>query len=409
MYSQKVIAASIMRYEKEAKQRLAYLDPAKCADWVEHLKARWDSEKDDWQSPLTKEEAAFIRNERVMSALDYEYWATRYCTIQADGGGISKHDHPWESQILLRKLLATIEDEMMEMAVRGDTIEGIKISWHKARQLGATAEGRSLMMHRMVTQKYRRCMSASVDDDKIMEMYDRDKLIYDNLPHWLKPSLKYDTKGESITFDGLESRVLYQIGTQKSGMGVGRQFELGHLTECSSWLNPRYDIEMSFFPTIPQSRQVLTLLESTALMIGDWWNDFTEGVRKGHYRGWRYFFIPYYVEESKYRATPSVDWEPNDVSLLHAQKVYDTSPEFMGGNHTMLSKEKLYWWETTRSQYKKAGSLNLFLSQFCATPEESFQHTTKAAFDAELIQKLRDSARPGLSFAIEGVSESANR
>lgn len=261
-----------------------------------------------------------------------------------------------------------------------------------------TAVGRMLNVHRCTTQRYRRAMAASVDDDKIQELYDRDKLIIDNLPTFLRPGLAYDEKRGHIYFDKLDSRVIYQVSSQKSGLGVGRQFDLSHLTELSTWNYPRM-IELDFFPTIPQSLFTLALLESTAYMIGDWWNDFTERVRRGQSRRWRYVFIPWYAESSKYRAQPPSDWQPSAIALLHAQKIHDTSHEFMGRT-IMLPRENLYWWETTRAEYKGAGSLNLFLVNYCATPEESFQHATKAAFSSELIESLRLQTRPGSPYEV---------
>ena len=117
-------------------------------------------------------------------------------------------------------------------------------------------------MHRLTTQRDRRALAASVDDDKIQEMYDRDKLIYDNLPWWLKPPIQYDTKAASITLGDVNSRILYQVSSQKSGIGVGRQIDIHHLTELSTWLNPSA-VELDFFPTIPRSLATFGLEEST--------------------------------------------------------------------------------------------------------------------------------------------------
>jgi hypothetical protein len=272
---------------------------------------------------------------------------------------------------------------------------------HKARQLGATAIGCLLKLHRLTTQKHRRAMCASVDDDKIQELYDRDKLIYDNLPFYLKPGLAYDEKRAHIYFESLDSRILYQVSSQKSGLGVGRQFDFGHLTELSTWQNAGA-VELDFFPTLPMSLSTMAVLESTAYGRGNFWHDFTERVRRGHSARWRYVFIPYYAEPDKYRRQPPEGWTPNEVSLLHAQKVYDTSPEFVG-QHVMLSREKLYWWESTRAEAQQANTLNFFLTNFCSTPEESFQHSGQSAFSAELLEDMRLHARPGAAHEIVHV------
>ena len=90
-------------------------------------------------------------------------------------------------------------------------------------------------------------------------------------------------------------------------------------------------------------------------------------------------------------------------ALLHAQKVHDTSPEYVG-RAVMLPRENLYWWETTRESYRKGDKLNFFLTNFSATPEESFQHSTQSAFSAEFLAELRDRTRPGVPYEITRTS-----
>jgi hypothetical protein len=357
----------------------------------------------------TVEETAFIRNERVMSTISFNYWS-HYATIQRDGGGTCNFDHPWESTQIFLRFVSKLEEEQHEHVAKGEmtpysmpgqpkpAVPGILIANNKSRQLAATTIGRLIAVHRITTQKDRRALAASVDDDKIQEMYDRDKLCYDNLPFYLKPEILYDEKAQHIHFDKLNSRVLYQVSSQKSGIGVGRQIDIHHLTEVSTWLNPQ-SVELDFFPTIPRSLNTFGLEESTPYGRGNWWHDWTERVRSGHSERWRYLYIPWYAEISKYRSLPPADWQPNQTSLIHAQKVHDTSAQYVG--HTvMLPRENLYWWETTREEYRKGDKLNFFLTSFSATPEESFQHSTQSAFSAEFLAELRDRVRPGNAFEI---------
>jgi len=66
----------------------------------------------------------------------------------------------------------------------------------------------------------------------------------------------------------------------------------------------------------------------------------------------------------------------------------------------LLSKETLYWYETTRQEYQDAGKLNLFLTNYAATPEESFQHTNISAFSTEVIEKIRLGTKLGVPYEI---------
>ncbi len=407
VYSTSVIERAIERYESKAQHRLTRIDPSRTDAWVAHLDARLakqerdhpgEGEKYFWES-ASREEKLFIRNERVLSYIDFRYWAERYATIQKDGGGICKLI-PWESQRIILDKMATREAEMHDRRDRDETVDGILIVGHKARQLGETALGRCVCTHRITTQHHRRAMSASVDDDKIQEMYDRDKLIYDSLPWWMKPALRYDEKAAHVYFESLDSRVLYQVSSQKSGMGVSRQFDIGHLTELSTWINAAA-VELDFFPTLPMSLSTFCLLESTAFGRGNWWHDFSERARHGYTARFIYVFIPWYAEVTKYHRTPPVTWIPSEVALKHASRVHETSPEFMG-REVLLTRDQLYWWESTRADYMKGNNLTFFLTNYCATPEESFQHSGQSAFDPLLLDSLRGGVQKGVPYELRG-------
>jgi hypothetical protein len=43
----------------------------------------------------------------------------------------------------------------------------------------------------------------------------------------------------------------------------------------------------------------------------------------------------------------------------------------------------------------------LFLTNYCATVEESFQHTTDSVFPPELLQYYRDGTRPGECYEVQ--------
>ena len=411
MYSARVIASNVEKYEKKAGHRLVRIENDRRDGWRAHLEQKRAKFEDSasFESSLTKEERLFIRNERVMCSLAFDYWC-HYATIQRDGGGITNFDHPWESTRILLAFIASIEEEQHDAIARGEmtpyvmpeqtkpAVPGILIVNNKSRQMASTTLGRLITNHRTTTQTQRRALAASVDDDKIQEMYDRDKLCYDNLPFYLKPELLYDEKRQHIHFDGLNSRILYQVSSQKSGVGTGRQIDLHHLTELSTWQNPQV-VELDFFPAIPRSIHTFGWEESTPYGRGNWWHQWSENVRKGKVDRWRYKFIPWYAELSKYRSLPPEGWQPSAVALLHAQKVHDTSAQFVGRT-VMLPRENLHWWDTTRQTYKDGGKLNFFYTSYSATPEESFQHASVSAFAADFLEELRLSVRPGMAYEI---------
>jgi hypothetical protein len=265
-----------------------------------------------------------------------------------------------------------------------------------------TMISRCLLMHRLTLWPDHRGMSASVDDDKVDELYDRDVRILDNLPFYMHPAIGYNVKSEHLYFDKIDCRMLYQQSQQKTGLGQGRQFEVGHITECASFPYPLM-IEHDFFPTLPQSLYTLCILESTPQGVvgtGEWWHDFTEDCRAGTRVDWTYIFIPWYVEAKKYRRTPPEGWNPSELTLKHAQKVHETSPAIVG-KAVMLTKEQLYWYETKRYEYQKGGNLASFLTNYCATHEESFQHFERSAIPIEILEELRLDTKPPITYELE--------
>ena len=400
MYSQSIIDDHQARLEKRLGFKLTRYPLDKVEAWVAHLNNAYDQDKKSLRRALTPEEDRFILNETLLSTIDYLYHAERYHTIELDameGGGLG-HLRLWGSQTIVLKHLAKWQDEdQYRVANKADAI-GTLVAAHKARQLGMTALCRSLSAHRLTTVPGVRVLAGSVDEDKVMELYTRDKTILNNLPWWLQPEIKYDEKGAHIHFGKLSSKVLYQVGSQKSGVGQGRQFDVIHLTECASWPYPM-TIENDLYPTIPRAASTLCILESTAQGRVNWWHDFTERIRiKGSSR-WRYLFIPWYAEEKKYRFTPPPGWKPSSIAMMHAKKVYETSPEWIG-KAVMLKPEQLFWWESERGDAVKRGVLNIFLSNYCATPEESFQHTSASAFSPEVLEKLRLQATMGKPYDV---------
>jgi hypothetical protein len=384
VYSQKIIERSIAAYENATGTKLIRHEHSYVDSMIGHLNKLLG--ENGLVRQFTAEELAFVKNEQIMSKFDFLYWASRYGYFIGEGG-VFQRFNPWESQSIVLRLIAKIEEEMYDRLDKGQPIDGILIDAHKARQLGLTQLAQLLIGHRTTTTDHIRGLLASVDDQKVFDLFQRFERIIDNLPYWMKPSKTYHEKGKHLYFDKLDTRIVVQDSRQMSGLGQGEQFEVSHLTEVASWENP-LTIEHDFEPTLAQSIRTLSIRESTAQgRVGWWYDTITHHVNGGTSR-WHLCFIPYYAEPTKYRRQPPDNWNPSNLSLQHAQKVYETSEKFVG-KKIMLSKETLYWHETTRAQYQEKGILNLFLTNYASTPEESFQHTTQSAFDSDLLDYMR--------------------
>ncbi len=408
MYNREIIA----RREHAAKKsglrfkRLPRTDSIEIARKLERL--RYDHTNrllpdDQLIRPLDDAEQAHIDSERVICKLDFEYAFTRYLCLDLDPGvsdGRTGVGPPilLESQHRYIDLLGRRELECHEELKKYKFTEGIKAYIHKVRQVVATATIRAMTMHRLVFWPGTRGFAASLDDERVGELFRRDHIILDNLPFWLRPRVYPDVKDTELGFEPPTStHCSYQAENQqqgRGGLGVGSQRDVSHLTEVALWQNPGF-IRFSFAPAIPKAITTLHVQESTANGKGDYWHEVTEAARNKRrgYESWVYAFIPWYMNKLKYRANPPGNWSPSALTVSHAALIERTSPEFFDGVTIRPSVEQLYWWETTRAEHSRNGELATFLTNYPATPEQSFQNPLQGALPPELIERLETRTR----------------
>lgn len=357
----------------------------------------------NWKAGLTQNEIEFCNSEAILCKMDFRYWANRYGYAEKDaseGGGVGPAKF-WPSQErALEQISKREEENYRELAKHGFT-EGIRGVWHKTRQQGATALMRLINGHRMTLYKHTRCIAASLDEDKVLELYKRDKIVLDNLPFFLRPRFKYDTKAENITLEWFKSTVMYQQANQQAGVGTGQQFDISHMTEVGLWaLAAR--LQFDFLPAVPQALTTFVAFESTANGRYNWWHEFTESVR-GRDQGferWLYVFTPWYINHNKNRLNAPEGWEPADMTKEHAEVIERTSIEF-AGQTIRPNRNQLYWWESEYKLNKKMGTLNIFFTNYPATPEQSFQHHADSALPVDVLDWMRSTSIMGKPYNLE--------
>jgi hypothetical protein len=380
------------------------------------------AERDKWGRPLngdhgpfkrelTKAEREFIANERIVCKFDFLHFFLNYChgLIVKPGDIRDQRVEPiqslLESQNLLHNLIAFREEEIRQDVLKNKPIDGILVAMNKARQLGATQYGRGASIHRVLFWDDTPAMAASVDEEMIHTLYERDKVIFDNLPWWLKPIPDYDVKDQHIKFGGLNSSITYFQANQKGGMGTGKTLSTIHLTEVGLWESQAgadsvKRIRFDLTPAIPQSARTLVFFESTANGRNNYWHRFFMEAWQRTNRFFGYF-CPFYAEPTKYRMFPPTDWSPAKHTQDMIDQVRRTSPVYMG--YTVeLSMEQAYYWEYNYDSAKRDGELDKFLSNFPATLEESFQHSGSKAFSIDALRYIRSTVRAGMPYDLIG-------
>lgn len=401
MYSSEIIDRNLQKAKLRSPFKITHLTPETSTTRAKAIELLWDKKQGKLLRDLNDSESEFIKSEMVLCRYDFRYWAERYATIQLDanvGGGMAP-PKLWATQERALQLLGEREVEMWRQYDADKFCDGIIAAYHKARQQGLTAFCCQLKMHRMVFYTNTRALGATLampNDSSKLELYNRDQIILNNLPFFMRPAIMYDVKGEQVQFDGLGSKMIYTDSEQRSGIGTGAQWDVHQITECGLWEN-LLRLMFELMPGVPKSPFVLGAWESTAngrVGPGEDWMTLTENIRNKR-RGWEhwvYCFIPYYMEPTKYRRPVPSDWVPSTLVIKHAEMVEKTSPEFNGGKVYRLTKAQMYWWESEHELYRSLNKLNQFLTNYCATPEESFQHSVAGALPYDVLERMHHEA-----------------
>jgi len=357
--------------------------------------------------PLDSAEHAFIDSERLLCKLDFSYYLSRYHSVEIDPGvnrgeGIGPAS-PLESQEEFIRALGKREEIVHAEWAKYSHTEGIRVYAHKCRQVMFTATSRALTLHRMLFWSPCRAFAGTLEPDGCGELYKRDILSVERLPFWLSPGELYpNVKDQEIGFPSpLSSRLRYQPENQKTGIGVGTQVDVSHLTEVPLWRYPG-QIGFSFAPALPKSRMTLHIQEGTSAGKG-YWYEVSEGCRKKlpGYESWIYIFVPWWKNVSKYRSIVPDGWVPNNHTLDHALLIERTSAEWNEGKTYRPTKSQLCWWQAERAKFARNGELGYFLANFPATPAQSFTNFNEGALPAELLEEMEMDLRPPIPYDVE--------
>lgn len=404
MYSDKVVARNVASVYDTLGIELRQYDDSTVEEMSAHLNSLVKSYDRDGNvaemvRPLTKQEQEYITNERLMCKFSLNYFATRYAYIElaaiegkqtTEVGRLGKLGFMRPQQVFIDKL-AKREEEMYEEMEKGHMVDGLRFFINKGRQLHFTAISRILSCHRSFFWPDCMAIAASVNDDMTGELYRRDKVLYTNMPWFLRPRVEFDVKNQQFTFKPLGSGTLYHQANQHGGMGMGRMIPVAHMTECAFWDDMVGDgtlyskLDYHLRAAIPQSINTLYVLESTSNGLGGWWYDQIQLVLRGK-STFDLFFCPWFVANRKYRRTPPEGWEPNEDTKAMLEKAERTSAKYIG--YTVIpDKFQAYWYETEKASYEKR--LAVFLSNYPSDLSEAFQSFGDAAFSVELLNELK--------------------
>jgi len=395
MFHKTVIAANLAKLEAAFHFETRPYSIEEVEEFTRGLQGAVDK-KGNPLRPLLPDEEIFIKNELILTKIDYEYWAERYSTINVAGRGSGRIVPFLDSQRFLLNRIGQVELDIHE----GRRHDGILLNVLKAaRQVGVSTISESIAAHKFSTQdSLFGLIAAGVPDDSAY-LFGMLELSLSSLPWFLRPGEKGHVKNAEIEFDG-GSHVW--VGAGKSMKGVagargnlarGKTLAFVHLTELSTWEVPD-QIDSGLLPTMHRQAGLFSIFESTAKGRDNWWHRHWRKCSGGKDR-FTNVFIPWYAEP-RYSLPAPVDWTPAPSTVAHGNRCEETSPRWFG-RIFRLTRDQLYWYESTRSYYEspEKDDLRSFLEEFgAADDDECFQLSGKGIFKPKLIQEMVDRARP---------------
>ncbi|MBQ8264176.1 MAG: hypothetical protein IJY96_05300 [Oscillospiraceae bacterium] len=261
----------------------------------------------------------------------------------------------------------------------------VRIVLLKGRQMGFSTLIEALFFADSATTANANTLIMAHDEDSTGNLFEMNKLFYDELPEVIKPMRRASNARELIfgnpTRDpleksmrpGLRSRIRCVTAGSK-GAGRGFTFRNVHGSEVAFW--PKFkETHVAVMQTVPDDVDTCVIYETTANGLNefkDFWDDAVAGRN-----GFRAVFMAWYKEPGYRRAVePGTEWTDYEKEMM----------ERIGLDEEQMS------WRRWCIKTNCAGDEAMFRQEYPTTPEEAFLTTGRPFFDNERINLLLASA-----------------
>lgn len=366
-----------------------------------------------WQETLTVEEHEFIRNQRVLCAMDFWYWVERAVWIK-DTDNRTVRMELWQSQKIFVDLISEMEDE--EIA--------IFLIILKARQLGISRIVSLILLHRVVFDSNVNAYLASSTEKKTLKLFKLISFVLVRMPYWMQPVHdpgklgKVDQAGKLLEFFN-GSAITMEHGQQSSGMARGDSPNVVHLSELAEFDDLTNLVDSALLRGMHPSPRAFLALEGTAEGINNPWHQKWETAksdwpkRKGRLRP---LFLPWFVgglypKDVFLRASPVPDNYVNEMApwaLAHARmsEEYVHQTDYLTkhlGSNWHMPLEQIWYYECERGSAIKENRLNKFLQEMPANDDEAFQSSNITVFDVDTINFYRTNTHTQPLWGVFGL------
>ncbi len=278
---------------------------------------------------------------------------------------------------------------------------GIRIVLLKGRQMGFSTLIEAIFFAHSATTHNASTLIMAHDDEATRNLFEMNKLFYEELPEPLKPMKRASNSQELVfgnpsrdvsevrTKPGLRSRVRCVTAGSK-GAGRGFTFSNVHGSEVAFWPNFK-QTHVAVMQTVPDDPDSCVIYETTANGLGEFkefWDDAVAGRN-----GFRAVFMAWYKEPGYQRSVePGTMWTSYEKEMMERLSL---TPEQMA-------------WRRWCIKTNCAGDEAMFRQEYPSTPEEAFLTSGRPFFDNDRINLLLADAPPPLHVGFFEYEEEPN-
>lgn len=256
----------------------------------------------------------------------------------------------------------------------------IRIIILKARQLGLSTATEAIFFANTVLGFNVKTGIITHKSDATSNLFKMNKIMFQNLPKKLKPSLLNDNQN-ALLFNneqgtGLNSEIKCMTAGS-SGVGRSSTFKQLHMSEYAFWPGKKKDIYLGLVQTVPSTSDSMIIIESTPNGYDDFkdkWDDAVAG---------RSDFIPLFFPWF-YNPDYRMNYDGFELTEeeLELQKLYD------------LDFEQITW-RRWCIKNNCNNDIDAFKQEYPSNPEEAFLSTGKCLFDkVKVINRIQQLKKP---------------
>lgn len=270
----------------------------------------------------------------------------------------------------------------------------------KARQLGISTYSTARMFKDTATRENVNTLIIAHEDKATQNLFNMNKLYYDELPTALRPMKKYSNE-KALVFEnptqdedekqenpGLRSKfMLATAGTSETGRsGV---YHNVHVSELAFFPNPENTMT-ALLQCVPDEPNTLVVLESTANGVGGYFYDMWQKSVQGKneftpiFLGW--FVDPEYTRPFKTEQERQEFEKDVNYTYKNSADINVRTEEFLLQQQFGLTLEQLNWRKWTIAN-KCGGSVDIFKQEYPSTPQEAFIASGRPRFDLNVIKQ----------------------